>query len=68
MDIHNRSDFAIIKDDNGSIFGSSPFKNNRHGISEFVQKLGGFRDVRVAVESYGNYWVRLYEVLEGCAD
>ena len=66
VDIHKRSGFAVIKDDDGSVLGSFPFKNNRRGISEFVQRLGGFRDVRVAVESSGNYWVRLYEALEEC--
>ena len=59
VDIHKRSGFAVVKDDDGSVLGSFPFKNNRRGISEFVQRLGGFRDVRVAVESSGNYWVRL---------
>ena len=64
VDLHKRSGFAVIKDEDGSVLGSFSFKNNWRGISEFVQKLRGFKDVKVAVESSGNYWVRLYEELE----
>ena len=64
VDLHKRSGFAVIKDEDGSVLGSFPFRNNWRGISEFVQKLRGFKDVKVAVESSGNYWVRLYEELE----
>jgi len=63
-DLHKRSGFAVLKDEDGSVLGSFPFRNSRRGISEFVQKLRGFKDVKVAVESSGNYWVRLYEALE----
>jgi len=65
VDIHKRSGFAVFKDDDGRVLGSFRFINNGCGIAELVQKLQVFGDVRVAMESSGNYWVRLYEALEG---
>jgi hypothetical protein len=43
------------------VVASFSFKNDRLGIGEFVDRLQAFRDVRVAVESSGNFWVKLYE-------
>jgi transposase len=64
VDIHKRIGFAVFKDEEGRILGSFQFRNNWRGIGELVEKLRAFRDVRVAVESSGNYWVMLYEDLE----
>jgi len=63
-DIHKASGFAVVKDDGGRVVASFTFKNDRLGIGEFVDRLQAFRDVRVAVESSGNFWVKLYEALE----
>jgi hypothetical protein len=40
------------------------FKNEMLGIGEFVERLETFSGVRVAVESSGNFWVKLYVALE----
>jgi transposase len=64
VDIHKASGFAVVKDDGGRVVASFTFKNDKCGIGEFVERLQGFRDVRVAVESSGNFWVKLYEALE----
>jgi len=59
VDIHKASGFAVVKDDGGRVVASFTFKNDKCGIGEFVERLQGFRDVRVAVESSGNFWVKL---------
>jgi len=64
VDIHKASGFAVVKDDGGRVVESFTFRNDRCGIGEFVGRIAAFRDVRVAVESSGNFWVRLYEALE----
>ncbi|MGB9672428.1 MAG: IS110 family transposase [Candidatus Norongarragalinales archaeon] len=57
VDIHKASGFAVVKDDDGRVVASFTFKNDRLGISDFVGRLQAFKDVRVAVESSGNFWV-----------
>lgn len=64
VDIHKASGFAVVKDDDGRVLVSFTFKNDRCGISDFVEGLQAFKDVKVAVESSGNFWVKLYEALE----
>jgi transposase len=64
VDIHKASGFAVVKDDGGRVVASFTFKNDKCGIGEFVERLQGFRDVRVAVESSGNFWVKLYRLLK----
>lgn len=64
VDVHKRSGFAVLKDDDGRVLGGLQFRNDKRGIAELVQKLRVFESVRVTMESSGNYWERLYEALE----
>jgi hypothetical protein len=53
VDIHKASGFMMVKDDAGRVLASFTFKNNRLGISEFVDRLQAFRDVKVLLSLVG---------------
>jgi len=49
-------------DESGQILEEFPFTNNWDGIQVLVEKTG--ENYRAVIESTGNLWLRIYEVLE----
>jgi transposase len=64
VDVHKRICQACLKDDHGSIVEEFRFPNTREGASRLAAILTKHGDARVALESTGNLWVKLYDRLD----
>jgi transposase len=64
VDVHKRTCQACLKDERGSIIEELRFPNNQEGASRLATILRKHGDAKVALESTGNLWVRLYDRLD----
>ncbi|GAI17638.1 unnamed protein product, partial [marine sediment metagenome] len=65
IDVHKKYCQAAVIDDEGELFDSIRFLNNKEEIKDFAMKLLTFRDdVKAVVESTGNLWIQIYDMLE----
>jgi len=65
VDVHKRVCRAAVVNDHGEVVDEFSFMNLVDGIGDFLMKIEAFMDeALVAVESTGNFWVRLYDFLE----
>jgi len=65
IDVHKKSCQAAVLDDEGELVDSIHFLNNRDEIKDFAMKLTTFKDdVKAVVESTGNLWIQVYDILE----
>lgn len=64
IDVHKNFCQSAVVDDAGHIVKEDRFLNTDEGIQSFVSGLVGYGDVRVAMESTGSLWVKLYDAIE----
>jgi transposase len=64
VDIHKRTCQVCLKDERGSIVEEFRFRNNQEGASRLATVIKKYGDARVALESTGNLWVKLYDRLD----
>ncbi len=65
IDVHKKFCQAAVLDDEGELFDQIRFLNNKEEIKDFAMKLTTFRDdVKAVVESTGNLWIQIYDILE----
>jgi len=64
VDVHKRICQACLKDERGSIVEELRFPNNQEGASRLATILKKHGEAKVAMESTGNLWVKLYDRLD----
>jgi len=64
VDVHKRICQACLKDERGSIIEELRFPNNQEGASRLATILKKHGEAKVAMESTGNLWVKLYDRLD----
>jgi len=64
VDVHKRICQACLKDERGSIVEEFRFPNNQEGASRLATILRKHGEAKVALESTGNLWVKLYDRLD----
>jgi transposase len=64
VDVHKRICQACLKDERGSIVEEFRFRNNHEGASRLAMIIKKHGDAKVALESTGNLWVKLYDRLD----
>jgi len=65
IDVHKKHCHAVVLDDEGKLYDTVRFLNNKEEIRDFVLKLTSFKDdVKAVVESTGNLWIQIYDTLE----
>jgi len=63
VDVHKGYCQACLKDERGTILEEIRFQNNLEGADKLAVILGKHGEARVALESTGNLWVKLYDRL-----
>ena len=64
VDIHKRICQACLKDERGSIVEEFRFRNNQEGVAKLAMVLKKHGEAKVALESTGNLWVKIYDRLD----
>jgi len=64
IDVHNKRCTATLKQESGSIIQQSTFDNMPSGINSLLTILNTMGESKVVVESTGNYWIRIHDMLE----
>jgi len=66
IDAHKKRCVATLKQDSKKILEQITFQNRTCGIMKLVRHVKSYGENAVAVvESTGNYWIRLHDMLEG---
>jgi transposase len=64
VDVHKAYCQACLKDEHGTILEEFRFQNSLEGAEKLTAILRKHGDVKVALESTGNLWVKLYDRLD----
>jgi len=65
IDVHKKMCQAAVLDEDGELLDQIRFLNKKEDIKEFALKLLTFRDdVKAVVESTGNLWIQIHDILE----
>lgn len=65
IDVHKKMCQAAVLDEDGELLDQIRFLNNKEEIKDFAMKLLTFRDdVKAVVESTGNLWIQIHDILE----
>jgi len=65
IDVHKKFCQAAVLDEDGELLDQIRFLNNKEEIKDFAMKLLTFRDdVKAVVESTGNLWIQIHDILE----
>ncbi len=65
IDVHKKMCQAAVLDEDGELLDQIRFLNEKKEIKDFAMKLLTFRDdVKAVVESTGNLWIQIYDILE----
>jgi transposase len=64
IDVHNKRCTATLKQESGSIIQQSTFDNTPSGINSLITTLNTMGESKAVVESTGNYWIRIHDMLE----
>ena len=65
IDVHKKMCQAAVLDDDGELLDQIRFLNKKEDIKDFAFKLLTFRDdVKAVVESTGNLWIQIHDILE----
>jgi transposase len=63
IDVHKKRCQACLKDQDGHMIEELSFQNNAEGIMQVKQLLATYHEAKVALESTGNLWTRIYDEL-----
>ena len=65
IDVHKKMCQAVVLDEDGELLDQIRFLNEKEEIKDFAMKLLTFRDdVKAVVESTGNLWIQIHDILE----
>ena len=65
IDVHKKMCQAAVLDEDGELLDQIRFLNKKEEIKDFAMKLLTFRDdVKAVVESTGNLWIQIHDILE----
>jgi len=65
IDVHKKMCQAAVYDDEGELLDQIRFFNKKEEIKDFAMKLLTYRDdVKAVVESTGNLWIQIHDILE----
>ncbi len=65
IDVHKKYCQAAVLGEDGELLDQIRFLNKKEEIKDFALKLLTFRDdVKAVVESTGNLWIQIYDILE----
>ena len=65
IDVHKKMCQAAVLDEDGELLDQIRFLNEKEEIKDFAMKLLTFRDdVKAVVESTGNLWIQIHDILE----
>ena len=65
IDVHKKMCQAAVLDEDGELLDQIRFLNKKEEIKDFAFKLLTFRDdVKAVVESTGNLWIQIHDILE----
>jgi len=65
IDVHKKMCQAAVLDEDGELLDQIRFLNEKKEIKDFAMKLLTFRDdVKAVVESTGNLWIQIHDILE----
>ncbi len=64
IDVHSKRCTATLKQDSGSIIQQSTFDNTPIGINSLITTFNSTGESKAVVESTGNYWIRIHDMLE----
>jgi transposase len=64
IDVHKKRCQACLKDQDGTLLEELSFQNNPEGITQLRTLLSIYPEAKVALESTGNLWTRIYQVLK----
>jgi transposase len=63
IDVHKKRCQACLKDEDGHMIEEISFQNNQDGITQLRTLLANYPEAKVALESTGNLWTRIYDEL-----
>ena len=63
IDVHKKRCQACLKDQDGHLIEELSFQNSEEAISQIRTLLTSYPEVKVALESTGNLWTRIYDEL-----
>jgi len=64
VDVGKKICIASIKDTHGAIPSELSFSNDSAGIESLIMRVKRYGDARAVVESTGNMWMRIHDMLE----
>ena len=64
VDVHKRACQAAVVDEDGGLVDELRFPNTSKGIGSLIERVRGYGEFQVVMESSANYWTRLYDRLE----
>ena len=63
IDVHKKRCQACLKDEDGHMIEELSFQNSTEGITQLRTLLANYPEAKVALESTGNLWTRIYDEL-----
>jgi len=64
IDVHRKRCQACLKDQDDHLIEELSFQNNPEGITQLRTLLATCPEAKVALESTGNLWTRIYDELD----
>jgi len=68
IDVHKKRCQACVKDEKGRLIEELSIPNSTEGAEQLGKVLEGYGEAKVALESTGNLWVRIYDTLQAQPD
>lgn len=63
IDVHKKRCQACLKDEKGRLIEDLTIPNSTEGAEQLGKVLEGYGEAKIALESTGNLWVRIYDTL-----
>jgi len=63
IDVHKKRCQACLKDEKGKLIQELTIPNSIEGAEQLARLLEGYGEAKIALESTGNLWVRIYDTL-----
>ncbi len=63
IDVHKKHCQACLKDEKGRVVQELSIPNDTEGVEQLGRLLAGYGEARIALESTGNLWTRVYDKL-----
>lgn len=63
IDVHKKRCQACLKDEKGKLVEELSIPNTTEGAEQLARMLTTYGEAKIALESTGNLWIRLYDTL-----